>query len=42
LLRAPFQQRKLTELEGERNAYQPVAISLKPFEVLVFEAAPAK
>jgi len=35
-----YKQRPLPELEGARNAYKPVMITLKPFEVLVFEALP--
>ncbi len=37
-----YRQRELKELEGLRNAYKPVAVTLKPYEVLVFEALPAK
>ena len=37
-LTAPFAQREVPDLQGFRNAYKPVTITLKPFEVLVFEA----
>jgi hypothetical protein len=40
VLRAPFKQRALPELEGPRNAYKPLSVTLKPFEVLVLEAVP--
>ena len=40
LVQSAFAQRKLIELEGRRNPYQPLSITLKPFEVLVFEALP--
>lgn len=39
-VKSPYAQRAIPELEGRRNAYKPVKITLKPFEVLVFEALP--
>ncbi len=39
-LQAPFKQRAILVLEGVQNAYRPVTLTLKPFEVLVFEALP--
>jgi hypothetical protein len=40
-LAAPFRQRELPALAGPVNAFKPVKVTLKPFEVLVFEAIPA-
>lgn len=37
-----FKQRELKELEGVQNPYKALKITLKPFEVLVFEALPAR
>jgi hypothetical protein len=42
VLRAAFKQRELKELEGLRNPYKPLKVTLKPFEVLVFEALPQR
>ena len=41
-LQAPFKQRAVKELAGAIPAAKPVKVTLRPFEVLVFEAAPAK
>ena len=41
LVRPAFPQREMKDLEGRLNPWKPVAITLKPFEVLVFEALPA-
>ena len=35
------QQRPQPALEGVRNAWRPVTVTLKPFEVVVYEAIPA-
>lgn len=37
-----FKQRALPEMEGVQNPYKPIRVVLKPFEVLVFEARPAR
>jgi len=39
-VKAPFAQREFKELAGVRNPYRVVKVTLKPFEVLVFEAIP--
>ncbi len=41
-IQAPFKQRELPELKGVLNAYKPVTVTLKPFEVLVLEAHPVQ
>ncbi len=40
ILKSPFKQRAVNELEGTLDAGKPVKITLRPFEVLVFEAMP--
>jgi hypothetical protein len=37
---SPYKQRAIAELAGVQNASQLVEITLRPFEVLVFEATP--
>jgi hypothetical protein len=37
-----FKQREIKELEGVQNPYRAVKVTLKPFEVLVFEALPVR
>ena len=41
LVRPAFPQREMKDLEGRLNPWKPRIITLKPFEVLVFEALPA-
>ena len=42
VLTSPFPQREVAGFSGAVNAATPVRISLQPFEVLVFEAAPVR
>jgi hypothetical protein len=39
-VRAPFKQRAVPALGEMQNAYKPLTLTLKPFEVLVLEAIP--
>jgi hypothetical protein len=39
-IQTPFKQRAIQALDGLQNVYKPVPLTLRPFEVLVFEAIP--
>jgi len=42
VVKPAFKQREVKELEGPQNPYRPVTITLRPFEVLVYEALPVR